>query len=284
MNRQLLVVNTLVELRENLKTLRKSGHKVGLVPTMGALHRGHLSLVSASKRECGVTVATIFVNPTQFAEGEDLGKYPRTLDADLELLQSAGADVVFIPEADEMYPDGFSTSIQPPDVAQKLEGEFRSTHFSGVCTIVLKLLNAAVPDVAFFGQKDYQQACVIGAMVQDLNFPAEIRVCPIVRDEDGLALSSRNRYLDDDQRKIALTLCETLRWAAEEIESGELDGHLLMAEMRQQLIDGGVDSVDYAAICHPNTLEILDTIETPAVVLLAAHVGTTRLIDNCVVE
>lgn len=281
---QIAVVKTVQQLRDKLQACRDAGQTVGVIPTMGALHAGHLSLARQSKQQCDISVATIFVNPTQFAAGEDLDQYPRTLAQDIAQLETEGVDFVFVPEPEEVYPAGFSTAVTPPAVAAKIEGEFRPSHFGGVCTVVLKLLNMVGPDKAFFGQKDYQQAAVIRQMVADLNVPAEIVVCPIVRDSDGLALSSRNRYLDDEQRVKALSLSRALEFARQEIQSGETDAHILMAEMRQQMIDAGVDSIDYAIVADVNTLEIVDQISGPVVVLLAAFVSSTRLIDNCVVE
>lgn len=278
------VIKQLSELQRRLDTVRASGKTIGLVPTMGALHAGHVSLAEASCKATDVTVATIFVNPTQFAEGEDLGKYPRTLDDDVRQLTEIGVDVVFAPEHETIYPAGFSTAVEPPDVAKKLEGEFRPTHFGGVCTVVLKLFNMVAADKAFFGQKDFQQVAVIRQMVADLNVPIEIVACPIVRDPDGLAMSSRNVYLGEDERKIALSLNKTLEYTRERIESGDYDGYGLMTEMRQMLIDAGVTSIDYAAIADPVTLNVQEQIKLPVVALLAAHVGKTRLIDNVVID
>lgn len=280
-----VVINGIAAIRKEIQTRRGSKQlRVGLVPTMGALHEGHLSLARQAKEHCDLTVVSIFVNPTQFAPGEDLAKYPRTLEKDLAMLEAIGVDLVFHPGSEEMYPAGCSTTVVPPSLATLLEGEFRTTHFAGVCTIVLKLLNAVQPDVAYFGQKDFQQAAVIKTMVADLNVAVEVEVCPIVRDDDGLALSSRNRYLSDEQRAIALSLNRTLQHVADEIGGGETDGHLLMAEMRQRLIDAGVTSVDYAAICDPVTLTVLDEVAKPAVALIACHVGETRLIDNLLIH
>ena len=279
-----IVVNSITALREKLEPFRREGKRIGLVPTMGALHDGHLSLARYSVQQTDCTVATIFVNPTQFAAGEDLDKYPRTLDEDLEKLGEAGVDFTLVPDEAEIYPDGYSTIVQPPDVAKVLEGEFRPTHFSGVCTVVLKLLNIADPDLAFFGQKDFQQVAVIKQMVADLNLNVEIVACPIIRDPDGLAMSSRNRYLDLDERRIALSINRCILFAVEEIESGQTDGHSIMAEMRQMLIDEGVTSIDYVAVCDPTTLEIQNQIQKPTVVLVAATVGKTRLIDNSLVQ
>ena len=267
-----------------VQQLRSQGKTIGCVPTMGALHQGHLSLALASVEKTDVTVATIFVNPTQFAPGEDLEKYPRQLEEDTQLLADAGVTYVFCPAADAMYPPGSSTSVSPPKIAKRLEGEFRPSHFGGVATIVLKLLNIVQPDVAFFGQKDYQQVAVVRKMVSDLNVPVEIVACPIIRDPDGLAMSSRNVYLSDAERKIALSLSRTIGDAKERIESGSRDGYELVTEMRQSLIDSGVTSIDYVAVADPDTLETSDPIELPVVLLIAAYVGKTRLIDNCVVS
>ncbi|MEM7453812.1 MAG: pantoate--beta-alanine ligase [Planctomycetota bacterium] len=263
---------------------KAAGRTIGLVPTMGALHEGHLSLVKRSLEETDRTVVTIFVNPTQFGEGEDLEKYPRTLESDLELLSQLGVESVFVPTDEEMYPAGFSTAIKPPEICGVLEGEFRPGHFDGVATVVLKLLNVSLADKAFFGQKDYQQSLAVRHMVRDLNVPSEIVVCPIIREADGLALSSRNRYLSDEQRGCALSLSRTLQEARDQILAGDRDIHALMSEMRQSLIDGGVDSIDYAVIANPDTLVVEEQVNLPAVALIAAHVGNTRLIDNLIIS
>ena len=283
-NLPLKVISCPAELRQQVAAERRAGKVIGVVPTMGALHAGHVSLANESTKQCDFTVATIFVNPTQFAAGEDLEKYPRTMEADCSHLEAAGVDLVFVPEAEVMYPAGYSTAVQPPDLAKTLEGEFRPTHFQGVCTIVLKLLNLVGPDKAFFGQKDYQQLAVIRKMVIDLNVPVDIVSCPTVRDPDGLALSSRNCYLDDEQRQIALSLNKTLEFVQQQVASGQHDTFELVAEMRQRLIDAGVDSIDYAAIVDPETLQVPESIDGSAVALIAAHVGSTRLIDNRLID
>lgn len=278
------VIKDAVELVALVRGLKGEGKRVGVVPTMGALHAGHLSLVGKAREEADVSLATIFVNPTQFAEGEDLAQYPRTEQADIEQLERAGADIVFIPPADQIYPKDFSTFISPPRVAMSLEGEHRPSHFRGVTTIVLKLLNLTQADVAFFGQKDYQQWLVVKKMVMDLNVPCKIVGCPIVRDADGLALSSRNRYLSEEERSKALSLNRTLQLAEELIREGERDSHVIMNEMKQSLIDGGVDQIDYAMVADAKNLTIAETIRLPAVCLVAAQVGSTRLIDNRVIS
>lgn len=277
-------ITTVADLHRLTGGFKSNQQTIGVVPTMGALHEGHLSLVQESLSNSDQTIVTIFVNPTQFAATEDLGKYPRPLVEDLAQLQSLGVEHVFVPAEGEMYPDGFSTAIAPPDVASKLEGEFRPTHFGGVATVVLKLLNVTQADIAFFGQKDFQQVLVIQTMVADLNVNVDIRVCPIVREEDGLALGSRNIYLSEEERKIALTLSKTLDHVESLIRDGQSDGFEIVTEMRQMLIDGGVTSVDYAVVADPQTLNTAEVIELPVVALIAAHVGKTRLIDNRIIE
>ncbi len=276
-------VTQIDQLDEVVSACKQQQQRIGLVPTMGALHEGHLSLVRASLESTDTTLVSVFVNPTQFAANEDLGNYPRTLDSDLaqlESLEGSQSIVVFAPPESEIYPSDFTTRIRPPAIAKVLEGEFRPDHFGGVVTVVLKLFNLAQADVAFFGQKDYQQVAVIRQMVKDLNVPITIQVCPIVRDDDGLALSSRNAYLSDQQREVALTLTRTLSLIEDQIQSGLRDGFEAITEMRQALIDGGVDAVDYAVVADPDSLETMDPIRLPAVALIAARVGTTRLIDN----
>ena len=277
------LINCLDDLRRWVTDQKSAGRTIGVVPTMGALHEGHLSLVRASLEKADATVVTIFVNPTQFAAGEDLEKYPKTLASDLAQLASAGPVVVFAPTVADMYPAQFSTLIVPPTIAKTLEGEKRPTHFAGVATVVLKLLNLTSADFAFFGQKDFQQQLVVARMVKDLNVPTEIVMCPIARAADGLALSSRNAYLTVAERQIALTLHQTLVAIENQIRQGQRDSYELIVEMRQRLIDGGVTSIEYAAIADPLTLETPEKIRLPVVALVAAYVGRTRLIDNCVI-
>lgn len=274
------VITTSKDLQRLVSDFKANRKTIGVVPTMGALHEGHLSLVRESLQQCDETIVTIFVNPTQFAVDEDLEKYPQTLESDLEKLAEVGSLQVFAPAREAMYPAGFSTSLVPPAVSKKLEGEHRPTHFAGVATVVLKLLNLTQADVAFFGQKDFQQLLVIRHMVEDLNMPVRIQACPIVRESDGLALSSRNAYLSPAERETSLTLNQTLDHVETSIRSGHLDGFELMGEMRQLLIDGGVTRVDYVMIADPESLEPMDEIQLPVVALIAAFVGKTRLIDN----
>jgi len=274
------VVTSCQEIQATALQLRASGKRIGLVPTMGALHEGHLSLVRAAKQGCDLAIATIFVNPTQFGPKEDFSKYPRTLDGDLKLLDSVDCDLVFVPSREEIYPPGFSTCIEPPAVAKPLEGVFRPDHFRGVCTVVLKLFNLVPSDIAYFGRKDYQQALVICHMARDLDLPLKVSVCPIVREADGLAMSSRNRYLSADERQQALALSTALRTASEAFANGERSAGILSAMMQETLRQAGIERIDYAAVIEAHTLEEVDQIEKPAVALIACHVGTTRLIDN----
>ena len=267
-------------MQSEILRLGRAGKRIGLVPTMGALHAGHLSLVQAARERADVVVATIFVNPTQFGPHEDFAKYPRTLDADLHALSSVGCCIAFVPPQSEMYPPGSSTMVDPPDVSRPLEGECRPGHFRGVATIVLKLFHIVPADVACFGQKDYQQAQVIRQMVADLNLPIAIVVCPIIREPDGLAMSSRNRYLSPAERQQALALSQALDEAERLASVGELDSQKVVAAMRNILEAAGIERIDYIALADPNTLEPATRIEGRAVALIACHVGQTRLIDN----
>lgn len=282
------ILRTTKQATELVWQWRRRDASVGLVPTMGALHEGHLSLARTSVGQCDHTVTTIFVNPTQFAPHEDLSRYPRTLDADLEGLRREGVSAVFVPESDDIYPPGFSTSVQPPSVAQSLEGEFRPAHFQGVATVVLKLFHILPTTHAFFGQKDYQQLCVIRAMVRDLNVPIEIVACPTVRETDGLAMSSRNRYLNAEQRIRALRLFAALDAAEHAVHDGQRDAAAIERIMQATLLaDGpeqGVDSIDYAKLVDAQTLQPIRQLDDRAVALIAAKVGSTRLIDNRLID
>jgi pantoate--beta-alanine ligase len=278
------IARTQSDVRRWMRESRESGKRIGLVPTMGALHEGHLSLVLAAQRGCDVVAVTIFVNPTQFGPTEDLSKYPRTIDEDLDALRDLGVDLVFMPEREELYPDGFSTYVLPPAVADPFEGEFRPEHFRGVATIVLKLFNLLPADVSFFGQKDYQQYQVIRHLVADLNVPIEIRACPTIREPDGLAMSSRNRYLGPDERVRAVALHKALGEALRHVQQGTTDSSVVTQCMYDTLCQAGVTKIDYAAVADANTLATIDTIDRPAVALIAAHVGTTRLIDNALLN
>ncbi len=248
---------------------------------MEALHAGHLSLVEASRKECDFTVVTIFVNPTQFGPGEDFQKYPRTLDADLLRLAPLGVDLVFAPPVEEVYRPGHATHVEMSGVAEPLEGRCRPGHFRGVATVVLKLLNIVSPDVAYFGQKDYQQSLVIRRLVEDLDLGVRIRVCPIVREPDGLALSSRNAYLDSAARRRALVLVRSLARGCDLFAAGERDAETILAKMRDVLSSTAGVELDYLALCDPDTLVEVGRTNEQTVALIAARVGEVRLIDNC---
>jgi pantoate--beta-alanine ligase len=278
------LVATVGELRESLAPLRRAGKTIGLVPTMGALHEGHLSLVRAARAECDVTVVSIYVNPSQFAPGEDLAKYPRTLQADVEALAGCGVDFVLAPADAEVYRPAHATWVEVGAVAEPLEGRCRPGHFRGVATIVLKLLHVAQPDVAYFGQKDFQQALVIRQMVVDLNVPVEIRVCPIVREPDGLALSSRNVYLSPAARQRALVLWQSLQLAGELVARGERSTAVIARRMREVILSAGDARIDYIALVDPETLQPVDTVAVPTLAALAVTIENTRLLDNRVLE
>ena len=278
------IATTAADLRSALRELGRAQRRVGVVPTMGALHDGHLSLVRASRAECDITVATIFVNPTQFAPNEDLSKYPRTLNADLALLANEKTDLVFVPQPQEIYPPGFSTFVTPPRVALPLEGQFRPDHFRGVATVVLKLFNLIQPTAAFFGQKDFQQCLVLQHMIADLALPIDFRICPIVREPDGLAMSSRNRYLNPAERQQALALSGALSAASDLIRRGETSADVVRSAMQGILRDAGIDRIDYTSVADSDTLDEKTLIRRPVILLIAAFLGQTRLIDNCLVE
>lgn len=273
------VFRTVAELRQAVGAERKAGKRIGLVPTMGALHEGHLSLVREGLKRVDLVIGTIFVNPTQFAPHEDFAAYPRMQEEDIRKFESAGAYGVFCPDAKEMYPQGFSSSVHVKGVSEPLEGESRPHFFGGVATVVTKLLMQAQPDVALFGEKDYQQLQVIKRMVIDLDMPIEIVGAPTVRDANGLALSSRNAYLSPEQVVIATTLNKALYWMAEQVAAG---GDL--ATIRQQglekIMSAGFDTTDYLEIRDASTLMPVEGRNGPLRILVAARIGTTRLIDN----
>ena len=255
---------------------------VGLVPTMGCLHEGHLSLIKRAKEECGHVIVTIFVNPTQFGPNEDLSTYPRDLERDSSLIQPLGVDLVWNPSTEAMYPPGYQTWVEVEALTRPLEGALRPTHFRGVTTVVAKLFNATQPDKAYFGQKDAQQAAVIGQMTRDLNFPIEIVVCPIVREADGLAMSSRNKYLSGEERKAAAVLFRALSAAKEAYEAGEREGELIRRKMKEVLAGEPLAQMQYVSCADYDTLAELDVIEGRTLLSMAVFLGKTRLIDNIV--
>ncbi|MBN2555285.1 MAG: pantoate--beta-alanine ligase [Anaerolineales bacterium] len=254
----------------------------GLVPTMGFLHEGHLSLVRRAKQSCDHVGVSIYVNPTQFSPEEDLSSYPRDLDHDLELLEREGVNLVWTPTDEQLYPAGFSTWVDAGALTQKLEGAYRPTHFRGVTTIVAKLFLAFTPDVAVFGQKDAQQAVVIQRMVRDLNFPLEVVVAPIVREADGLAMSSRNIYLNPDERSAAVVLNRSLREAEKHYAGGERDADALRAVVLDVLAGEPLARVQYVSVAHPETLDELHGSISSALASMAVYFGKTRLIDNTI--
>ncbi len=276
----LRVFTSPTDMQATILDLRRQGRRVGLVPTMGALHEGHVSLVRHARELADTVAATIFVNPTQFGPNEDFQKYPRTLDSDLRALAAAGCNLVFIPLATDIYPPGFSTYVEPPAVAQPLEGVCRPGHFRGVATIVLKLFQLLPAHVACFGQKDYQQLQVIKRMVADLAVPIEVVACPTVREADGLAMSSRNRYLSSAEREQALALSRALAQADALVSSGEQNAATIVGAMRLMLQQARIVQIDYVALADPDSLAERTTVDRPTIALIAARVGTTRLIDN----
>jgi pantoate--beta-alanine ligase len=249
---------------------------------MGALHEGHLSLMRAAKAQCDVVAVSIFVNPRQFGPTEDLARYPRQFERDCALLEKENVDIVFAPSVEEMYPKGETTWVTVEGLSDKLDGCSRPGHFRGVTTVVAKLFHVIEPDVAFFGQKDAAQVAVVCRMARDLNFPVEIAVCPIVREPDGLAMSSRNAYLKPEERQQALVLRRSLRWVEEKFHAGERNAARLVAGAKQVIADEPHVRLDYFEIVDPNTLDPLDQISRPALAAVAAYVGSTRLIDNVV--
>ena len=269
-------------LRPALAALRGAGERLALVPTMGALHAGHLALVTAAKQRAQRVAATIFVNPLQFAPGEDLDRYPRQEAHDLAMLEEAGCALVWMPTVADLYPDGFATTIHVAGTSEQWEGAARPGHFDGVATVVTKLLIATMPDIAVFGEKDYQQLAVIRRLVADLGLPTEIAGVPTVRDGDGLALSSRNAYLSPDERRRALALPKALGSVRDAVRSGEPVKEAVDAA-RQLLAQAGFDPIDYLALVDSATLEPLDALAGQARVIAAARIGTTRLIDNIAV-
>lgn len=275
------ILNTVAETRTAIESQRKMGKSIGFVPTMGFLHDGHLSLMEAAKDQTDFVVVSIFVNPTQFGPNEDLASYPRDLERDVELCKSVGVDLIFAPSVSEMYPDGYSTYVDcEGDITKRLCGATRPTHFKGVTSVVSKLFNIVMPDKAFFGQKDAQQVAVIEKMVRDLNYNLEIVPCPIVRESDGLAMSSRNAYLNDDQRKEALVLSKALKRAKALIEAGERSTETLIGEMIKIIEVSPSAVIDYVSIVDAKTLDAIETINDDFLVALAVKIGKTRLIDN----
>ena len=275
----------IIETVSDFRAAERSCHRpLGLVPTMGYLHEGHLSLVRRAREDNATAAASIFVNPTQFGENEDLSTYPRDMEGDLEKLRREGIDLVFAPPASEVYPSGFDTSIDVGAIARGLEGEHRPGHFSGVATVVCKLLTIVRPDNVYFGQKDAQQCLVVKRLNADLNLRANVVVMPTVRDPDGLALSSRNAYLTPENRQSALSLSRALRLAETLCAEGVRDADTIRSNMLLVLNTEPAAAIDYVSIADAETLQELTTIDRPALVSLAVHIGPVRLIDNTVLR
>jgi pantoate--beta-alanine ligase len=282
------ILQTIKETRQACATARAAAAKpatIGLVPTMGALHEGHLSLIRAAKKQCDIVVATIFVNPTQFGPNEDFSRYPRTFSSDCALLEAEGVDILFAPTLEDMYPNGISrTFIEVPGISERLDGLSRPGHFRGVATVVAKLFHIVSPDRAYFGQKDAAQVAVLRAMVHDLDFPVELIVCPTVRDSDGLALSSRNQYLSPEERTQALALSRSLASATAQTAKGIRDTAQLKSTILQDLQSIPALKIDYVEIVDPTTLEPIVDVQAGALIAVAAWLGKTRLIDNALLR
>jgi len=273
------IVKTTSEMRKELSELERP---MGFVPTMGYLHEGHISLVDKAREDSAAVVVSIFANPTQFAPEEDLNNYPRDIDRDVELLENAGVDLVWIPTVEVMYPYGYQTWVDVDQLSKLLEGTYRPTHFRGVATVVSKFFNAVRPDIAYFGQKDAQQAAVIQRMVCDLNFPIEIIICPIIREPDGVAMSSRNTYLDQEERLAARCLSRGLFLARDAYLSGERSAEVIKKIVSDEVELEGLAQLQYVSCADPNTLEELENEIQDCLISMAVFVGGTRLIDNIV--
>ncbi|GJQ20377.1 MAG: pantothenate synthetase [Bacteroidia bacterium] len=277
-------VTLIGEMQSRAEELRRRGTTIGVVPTMGYLHDGHLSLVAQARKETDVVVTTLFVNPTQFGPGEDFERYPRDTERDKRLASQAGTDILFMPAADEMYPAGFKTYVFTEGLSTVLEGAFRPSHFRGVTTVVMKLFHIVKPHVAVFGQKDAQQAAIISRMVKDMNLDIRLIIAPIVRESDGLAMSSRNVYLSPEERKNAVALFRSLRFAEDAVRKGERAVETIRRGMEEILWNARVSAVDYIAFVRPETFEEVEKIDPPNIlVALAVRFGKTRLIDNIVI-
>ncbi len=275
------ILTTITEMQTWAHAMRRNGKTIAFVPTMGCLHEGHCALLREGRKLGDQLVLSIFVNPTQFGPNEDFSRYPRTFDADLAHAQECGVDIVFHPDVTQMYPDGARTTITVAGLEDQLCGKFRPGHFRGVATVVAKLFECVRPHVALFGEKDFQQLQIIRRMVTDLNIPVEIKGCPIIRDPDGLAMSSRNTYLSPEERERALALSRALNKAKDQVATGEHDPETII-KTATEIISNATDRIDYVALCDTTTLLPLTTWHTPAVLAIAAWVGKTRLIDNIV--
>jgi pantoate--beta-alanine ligase len=280
----MIITDTISQAREVIAQARHTGKTIGCVPTMGALHAGHLALIRRCCDECDFSVVTIFVNPAQFAPDEDLENYPRTFETDCQACRAAGVDLIFAPSASQMYPEQNLTWINVDKLGEHLCGASRPGFFRGVCTVVAKLFNIVTPDIAYFGGKDAQQLAIIRRMVADLNFPVEIRPCDTVRDSDGLALSSRNDYLDPEQRRQARCLSQALNHAAQLVRTGQTDSDAIIAALKAIIDKQPQAKIDYISIVDRELLQPIATLDRPCLIALAVHIGPARLIDNILVD
>ncbi len=278
------IVKTISEVRNEVKICKKQGLSIGLVPTMGYLHEGHKSLIERAHKENDIVVVSDFVNPVQFGPNEDLATYPRDLERDAKLCEEAGAALLFNPEPEEMYFKDFCTYVNMEVLSEELCGKTRPTHFRGVCTVVSKLFNIVTPDKAYFGQKDAQQLAIIKRMVRDLNFDIEIVGCPIIREQDGLAKSSRNTYLSADERKAALILSKAVKLGMDLAKNGEKDANKIVNEMKKLIETEPLAKIDYVKAVDANSIEIIYEMKPPVLVAMAVYIGKTRLIDNFIYE
>lgn len=278
------IVKTISEVRNEVKICKKQGLSIGLVPTMGYLHEGHKSLIERAHKENDIVVVSDFVNPVQFGPNEDLATYPRDLERDAKLCEEAGAALLFNPEPEEMYFKDFCTYVNMEVLSEELCGKTRPTHFRGVCTVVSKLFNIVTPDKAYFGQKDAQQLAIIKRMVRDLNFDIEIVGCPIIREQDGLAKSSRNTYLSADERKAALILSTAVKLGMDLAKNGEKDANKIVNEMKKLIETEPLAKIDYVKAVDANSIEIISEMKPPVLVAMAVYIGKTRLIDNFIYE
>jgi len=279
----LKVIKKIDELRAELNQY-KNNKTIGFVPTMGYFHDGHLSLMDRAKKEADIVVVSLYVNPTQFGPNEDLDVYPRNFERDEKLADEHGVDILFYPDNHEMYPHGYKTYVYTEDLSQKLCGKSRANHFRGVTTIVTKLFNIVQPDLAVFGQKDHQQAIIIQRMVKDLNMPIKIIVSPIIREKDGLAMSSRNKYLSKDERNQAVILYQSLQKAKKLVENGELDATILKEKIREEISTSSLAKIEYIEIINDKNLNSVEKIEAGTFAAVAVYFGKTRLIDNIVLR
>lgn len=278
------IVSTINEVREQVKEWKKEGNTIGFVPTMGYLHEGHASLIDAARKNNGKVVVSIFVNPIQFGPNEDLDSYPRDLEHDAKLCEEHGVDLIFHPTPEEMYGDNFYTFVDMDVLTKELCGLSRPVHFRGVCTVVSKLFNIVTPDNAYFGQKDAQQLAIIKRMVKDLNMPLSIHGCPINREEDGLAKSSRNTYLSPEERKAALVLSRSVFLGEKMVKEGERDCKKVIVAMTEEIEKEPLAKIDYVKIVDLSTMQQIDTIEHGILAAMAVYIGKTRLIDNFMIE